>query len=503
MSSNAAATTTRTVQGHLLSQVLQRHARLTPAHPALVFAGGVYSYADLWLTVEALASYLSELDISRLALRTDNGADWILVDLACLLADIVCVPLPTFFSPEQITHSLASSGCDAVLSPGEGFGDHTAPCALLPSMSLSRLSPATCPALPPNTAKITYTSGSTGRPKGVCLSVSNQQLTATAINQGLRSLSVPVHLVALPLATLLENVAGVYTTLMRGATLAVPSLNELGWRGSSGLDIAAFCQCVDRYQPSSLIILPQILRALNGVMARDQWRPPASLKLVAVGGARCAAVEIREARARGLPVYEGYGLSECGSVVSLNLPGSDRPGSAGRPLDHCQLRTTNGQLEVKGNACLGYLGETSPPVSGAWLATGDLARVDPDGYVWLSGRSKNQLISSFGRNISPEWPESELLACPEIRQCLVFGDARPYCGALILAAPGVTPEQIDACLARVNQGLPDYANVVCWQAISEAFSVANHFLTANGRPRREAILEFYRERIDACYREID
>jgi long-chain acyl-CoA synthetase len=489
-------------QPHLLIQTLRQHALGRPEQIALVGADECLSYAGLWRRVEELAATLIEMKVARLALRADNGPAWILVDLACLAADIVCVPLPTFFSPGQLAHSLADSGCDAVLSEGVGFTEDAEPFAPLPTLLCSRIAVPTPPALPVGTAKITYTSGSTGQPKGVCLSVSNQQLTATALNQALQHVPMGRHLVTLPLATLLENVAGIYTTLMRGATLVVPGLAALGWQGSSGMDIDALCACLDRHQCASLIILPQMLRAFNRVLASGRWHPPASLQFVAVGGARCAASDIQQAREAGLPVYEGYGLSECGSVVCLNRPGQDRPGSAGRPLDHCQLRTINGQLEVRGNVCLGYLGDAAAPSSN-WLATGDLASIDPNGYVWLSGRSKNLLISSFGRNVSPEWPESELLACPEIQQCLVFGDARPYCGALILMAPDVTPEQVDACLEQVNQGLPDYAKLACWQGIGEPFSVANGFLTANGRPRREAILEHYCDLIAACYRQAD
>ena len=127
------------------------------------------------------------------------------------------------------------------------------------------------------------------------------------------------------------------------------------------------------------------------------------------------------ARVAGLPAYEGYGLSECASVVALNAPGAVREGSVGRVLPHATLRIDEaGEIHVRGATMLGYLGEEG--ASPEEVATGDLGFINDDGYLYVQGRRKNLLITSLGRNVSPEWVERELLAHTSIGQAVVFGD---------------------------------------------------------------------------------
>jgi long-subunit acyl-CoA synthetase (AMP-forming) len=208
-------------------------------------------------------------------------------------------------------------------------------------------------------------------------------------------------------------------------------------------------------------------------------RPPRSLRFAAVGGAKVSAGLLARARALGLPVYEGYGLSECASVVSLNVPGADRPGSAGRALSHARVRIEEGEIVV---------GE---------LRTGDLGRVDAEGYLHIEGRRSNVLITSFGRNVSPEWPEAELVAGGAIAQAAVFGEARPRLCALVVPAPGATSAAIEAQVRAANERLPDYARIGAWISADEPFTPHNGFATANGRARRDALWRAYGERLDA------
>jgi long-subunit acyl-CoA synthetase (AMP-forming) len=211
--------------------------------------------------------------------------------------------------------------------------------------------------------------------------------------------------------------------------------------------------------------------------------PPASLKLAAVGGAKVSPALLARARALGVPAYEGYGLSECASVVSLNLPHADRPGSVGRPLPHAQVRIHRQEIEVK--------------TGDEWLATGDLGRLDDEGYLYVEGRRKHVLITAYGRNVSPEWPEAELLAGGPIAQAAVFGEAQPMlCALLVPAAPDVDDRAIDAQVQAANRRLPDYARIARWLRAEAPFTPQNGLATANGRVRRDAVWKLYGARLD-------
>ena len=409
-----------------------------------------------------------------LGLLADNGADWVIADLAAQKAGVVLVPLPAFFTETQIAYAVSSSGMDALLgAPLPGFS----PAGVLEGLPFHRRE-AQAADFPPGTAKVTYTSGTTGAPKGVPLSAAQQSAVAGALAQASAGLGLRRHLSLLPLAVLLENVAGIYAPLRAGMEICVPPLAEVGMRGSSGFDARACLAALERWQPHSVILLPQMLAALCAALEHGVL-PPRSLRFAAVGGAKVSPALIARARALGVPAYEGYGLSECASVVSLNLPGADRPGSVGRPLAHARVRIVDGEIHVQD------------------FPTGDLGRLDADGYLYVEGRRKHVLITSFGRNVSPEWPEAELLAGRAIAQAAVFGEARARLCALIVPAPHASREAVEAQVHAANERLPDYARIGAWLRADEPFTPQNGFATVNGRARREALWRAYGERLDA------
>ncbi len=425
------------------------------------------SRLELLLAVEDLAKQLRILNVKSVALYADNGIDWILTDLACRVLGIRIVPVPLFFSAAQIKHTISSSGATALISDQQNVENligATVGQAFCGMTSLYTLEASEPVALPEGTQKITFTSGTTGSPKGVCLSAEQQAAVATAIAAA-ASKDNPKHLCVLPLSTLLENLAGVYAPLLSGGSVNAPSLADVGLAGSSGLDIKQFLHCITEHQPNTMILVPEMLNALTEA-TECGWRPPTSLHFVAVGGGKVSPELVRRARAAGLPAYEGYGLSECASVVTLNVPGADHIGSVGQPLPHVSVQIEQGEIVVRGSEFLGYAGQPD-----SWnaepLRTGDLGHIDDDGFVFVSGRAKNQLISSFGRNISPEWVESELLAGSLLQQVVVIGDARPYCVALVEPRNAATTDtDIDAWIRSVNQKLPDYARVVDWHRVT-------------------------------------
>ena len=472
---------------------LQLHAERT----ALIESGRHLSYASLLNEIGARAQVLRQAGAKRLALALDNGIDWVLWDLAAFRAGLVCVPLPGFFSADQQKHVLDSAGVDTLIAPESPLYKQWGFVETIPQ--LFQRVPAQLPELPPGTLKITYTSGTTGQPKGVCLDADLQLRVAQSLWQTSLSCAVEKHLCVLPLATLLENIAGVYAPLLAGASIELAPMApmaQIGLQGASGFNLPSFLETLNRVQPHSLILLPQLLLAV--VTAVERGLPvPKSLRFIAVGGGRVAPQLLARADALGLPVYEGYGLSECASVVCLNGPGQRQPGTVGKPLGHLQVKlAADGEVLVKGAQMLGYVGE--PPQICEWLASGDLGHFDGE-YLVLHGRKKNQFITAFGRNVNPEWVESELVQQLPIAQAWLQGEALPENVAVVVARfASASDAEIAAAIAAVNQRLPDYARVHHWLRAAQPFNADNGLATANGRLRRAALNNYYQSAIATC-----
>lgn len=459
-------------------------------------------HAALQAQVAALARTLRDQGTRVLATVMDNSPAWVVADLAAAQAGLVHVPLPVFFTPAQMAHATRAAGVDGVLTgaPLAALWPRAAPlpCEVAGQpLTLLRL-PATAVPLPAGTAKITFTSGTTGTPKGVCLSGPAMRRVADGLAQALQPLGITRHLCALPFAVLLENIAGLMAPLSQGAECIVLPLAEVGLQGSSRFDAACLQAAVERHQPHSLILLPQMLRAWAGWLRHHQQRAPASLRMVAVGGASVGAALIQAARAVGIPAHEGYGLSEGASVQTLNLPGADRPGSAGRALPHAQLRlAADGEIEIRGSLFAGYLGDPSPVP--AWWPSGDLGEIDAEGFVHVRGRKKHVLITAYGRNVSPEWVETALRSEGAIAQAVVFGEAQAALSAVLWPMqPAASDAELQAAVDAANQTLPDYARVGHWVRAGAAFTVETGLATANGRPQRPAILAQHADALAAA-----
>jgi long-subunit acyl-CoA synthetase (AMP-forming) len=473
-----------------------------PDNPVLLSNGrDALDRAALVLRIDSVMASLRAraTPAAAVAILADNDPEWLVVDLATQALDVALVPLPSFFTPEQMLHAIHASGAQAMfcadadlaallgfLTPVAGSG---------PLGLYERVQAATT--VPLNgIQKITFTSGTTAAPKGVCLRTGQQWELACALQDGLAPLRLERHLCLLPFAVLLENIAGAYTALLSGATTICPPLIETGLSGASGFDPQVCMDTIERYAPHSIILVPQMLQALVAAAAPEDPRLR-SLRFVAVGGGKTSPALLAAARGRGLPVYEGYGLSECASVVALNLPGAERAGSVGRPLPNRTVRIApDGEILVAGTVAH-YLGESG---SGSGeVATGDLGRVDGDGFLFVDGRKKDVLITGFGRNISPEWPESILTGTGVIAQALVIGEAQPYLVALVVPArAGLAHAALEAVIARANAELPDYARIQRWLVVPP-FTPANGLATANGRPRRERIQTQHAARIATLF----
>ena len=488
--------------------------------PALVDARQAWSREQLGLAVATMASQLHAQGTRVLATVLDNGAPFVVIDEAASAAGIVHVPLPPFFTPAQMQHALQAAGVDTLIVAAPTAVQMAAGSAGLPFTPLpiadpglleaplmqARL-PHAAVALPEGTAKITFTSGTTGTPKGVCLSGAALRAVARSLVQALAPLQIERHLNALPFAVLLENIAGLMAPRKQGATVIALPLAELGLQGSSSFDAARFDAAVRAHAPHSLILLPQMLRAWVGHLVASGQRAPAGLKLVAVGGAAAGAPLVRAAWALGLPVAEGYGLSEGGSVQTLNLPtldaegrlltpADDSAGSVGRALPHARLRVAeDGEILVAGALFSGYLGDQreATPVP-AWWPSGDLGRIDDAGRVFIHGRKKHVLITAYGRNLSPEWVETALKSHPAVLQAVVFGDGAPALSAVLWPTRAGLPDTaLQQAVDAANTTLPDYARVRHWVRGAAAFDASTGLATPNGRPQRAAIFAAHRD----------
>lgn len=431
---------------------------------ALISGMRSLSYHDMIERIELYANALSE--VSTLAIHLDNGIEWILWDLAAFISRTPCVPIPTFFSEQQVTHIVAVAGITHIADE-QGIRE------------IAKKHPLNAhqPVMPEDTVKVTFTSGTTGTPKGVCLSQQGIEELVFSLQKKLDNSFAAHHAVVLPLAILLGNLAGVYTTLIAGGTVHVPSLHDIGLSNPFSPDLKKLATYLAEQKITSTIAVPELLR---GLMATQIPLP--DMKFMAVGGAKIAPELITTARQFGIPAYEGYGLSEAASVVALNTPGNDKSGSVGQVLDHIDLSIVDGEIQINSSAFLGYLGgEKQQP-----FATGDLGSLDEEGFLHIDGRKKNVIITSHGRNISPEWVESTLLAQMGVAQAMVYGDGAAEISALIV--PSHPTVNIQEAVKKANNTLPAYAQVKTYQ-LTSPFSVQEGTLTTNGRPKREQILK--------------
>jgi long-chain acyl-CoA synthetase len=464
-----------------------------------------FSSALIESEVLALVKLLRDKKLTRVALLAGNSIEWTVVDIACREAGICLLPLPVFFSESQRLHAINICSVEAVITDDPDLfdvlsetGGESLPLLGKELFSLCYLNNISQLAkLPENTGKITFTSGSTAEPKGVCLS--HEQLVRQAyILSSMIGLDSPRHLCVLPLSTLLENVAGVYAPILAQGEVIIPSQDLLGFKGSVLVDPQKLLSTLQSVQPDSIILIPQLLLLLVNAI-KQGWKCPSSLKFVAVGGSKVSVDLLTEARELGIPVYEGYGLSECASVVSLNTPQAEKLGSTGKPLPGLTLSLREGEVIVSGNTMLGYVNEPD-----SWnleqIDTGDLGHFDRDGFLHIDGRKKNLFISSYGRNISPEWVESELQANPLLAEAVLLGDSKPYCTALLTVRSSLTSDaEIQAFLDQLNSGLPDYARVMAWHRLAKPLQSESKYMTDNGRPRRDSINEAFQTEIDALY----
>jgi long-subunit acyl-CoA synthetase (AMP-forming) len=425
-----------------------------------------------------------------------------------MMAGMTCIPIPLFFSRQQIKHIIEDAGIDAIICRHQSLsmlqsGQHNPTVSKLSSDSndlyLVRIT-QTRPQKPlSDIAKITYTSGTTGAPKGVCLSHDTLHKVCNALAETSQANAKDRCMILLPLSVLLENLAAVYVPLMVGAEIICLSAPQLGMQAIYLTDSAALGRQIIRRRPTAVIATPHLLAVLVS-MERNIPGILSSLRFIALGGAHTPAALLDAAESLGLPVYQGYGLSEAGSVVSMNRPEDNRTGSVGKPLQHVRLAIADdGEIIIHGKLFSGYL-HHSDKAHDTW-ATGDLGYLDDDGYLYVTGRKNNLIVTSQGRNISPEWIERELCLQDNILQAAILGDGKPFITAILTARPGAAAHDLDSVINRVNQKLPGYACIRQYLVRTTPFTIESGEITPAGDPRRDVIARHHAHELNEIYKE--
>lgn len=435
-----------------------------------------------------------------IAVISRTSYQWALVDQAIWFAGAISVPIYETSSPSQIAHILEDSGAKKIFVAGtsqsravsraidqheladiEQFDLTEAGLAELSSAGTSVLDKAVetarTQATMDSTATVVYTSGTTGTPKGALISHGNLADGAVNIIPWAREIVLntenPRLLMFLPLAHILAR-AVQYFCLVAGIQVAHTS------------DTSNVTKIMQSYQPTWLLVVPRVLeKAHNAIVAQteeatglrknvmtdalevaEQWSRArqsdsmpirlglkhaiydrlvyAKIRQVFGGEARAAisgASPLNEKLAHlftgiGLPIFEGYGLTESTAPAAVNVPQHVRVGSVGKLVPGMEAKLAeSGELLLRGVVISpGYLGaeDTSDSFDDhGWFATGDLAEIDDDGFIYITGRTKDLLVTAGGKNVSPAPLEETISSAPIVGHAIVVGENKPFVGVLI------------------------------------------------------------------------
>ncbi|MDU2143426.1 MAG: AMP-dependent synthetase/ligase [Bifidobacterium longum] len=227
----------------------------------------------------------------------------------------------------------------------------------------------------------------------------------------------------------------------------------------------------------------------------------------------------------GMPVLEGYGMTETCGPVCVSLPEDNRIGTIGMPM--CGITAgiaEDGELVVKGPlVCRGYHnnpGVTAQQITDGWLHTGDLGDISEDGFISITGRKKDLIITAGGKNVSPGLLEASVMTSPVVNQCLVIGDKKPFVAALVtldladannwlesqgaklepdlasLAKNAIVHAEVERAVNAANEGVSRAESIRKFEILPDEFTEANGMLTPSLKTRRAQIVEHYRELID-------
>jgi long-subunit acyl-CoA synthetase (AMP-forming) len=321
--------------------------------------------------------------------------------------------------------------------------------------------------------RVIYTSGSSGKPKGVIIGDRQLDASLNALKTVLSATPADRHLSILPLPQLLEQICGIFLPILAGAETM---FRFEATKALFGAPLEPFVEAFETIKPTTSLLAPAVLGRWVTYLQVNQQTPPETLRFVAVGGASSSPALIKSAQAAGIPVCEGYGLSECCAVVAMSRPDDSVPGTVGKVLDGLDVTIDDGEITVSGpTVMVGYLNGEAAPVR--WH-TGDLGHFEGDRLV-IDGRKDALLVAGSGRNISPEWVEQRINADPRIVSSAL--SIRGKDGALVLIVAVAVPMSCDDLAAHLAD-LPDYARP---QAVIFVAPTEPDFLFPVGTPNRK------------------
>ena len=416
-------------------------------------------------------------------------------------------------------------------------------------------------------ATLVYTSGTTGEPKGAMLSHDNILANVEACTELFTVGPQDQCLSFLPLSHIFERMAGYYLMLHQGVTIAyaesidtvpanlaeikptvvisVPRLYEKMYnrvleRVTTGpwvkkqlffLAINIGKAKVAREQrglpPTALQTkLLDIFETL--VFAKIKARLGGKLRFFVSGGAPLVKGIAEFFLAAGIPIYEGYGLTESSPVIAANYPEHHRIGTVGLPLKNLQVKLAeDGELLVKGPSIFGGYWhkeeQTAATLKNGWLHTGDIASLDSDGYLTITDRKKDIIVTAGGKNIAPQGLENELKADKYISNVMIYGDHRPYLTALVVPdfeslqkyANYKNIDFLDHCslishprildllrrrIDKIQHSFPAYHQIKRFTLLSRDFSGEEGEVTPTLKVKRNIVGHHYGQLIEDLYR---
>ena len=508
-----------------------------------------------------VAAGLLFLGIDRgdaVAILSENRHEWLIADLAILTIGAVTVPLHAPLAPAQVEYQINHSRAKALFVGNLAQAAKVQSCLkntpnLATVISFDPIEAGSLPCRswyelitsathfhelfdaallqeaeikPDDLATIIYTSGTTGDPKGVMLSHGNLLSNAQACGRLLETAPDDVQLNWLPFSHIYARTCDHYATMFAGATLALAGSMETIL--ADFVDVGATrMNSVPRFYDKLWSLVERIGPSEERARRLRELFGPTVRQLTSGGAPLSREVAAGFAEA-GLLLLEGYGLTESSPVITYSTPGANRPGSVGRALPGAEVRiAVDGEILTRGpHVMLGYWQDpeaTRLAIVDDWLHTGDVGRLDEEGFLSITDRKKDLIITSCGKNIAPALLERLLTADPYIDQAVTFGDRKPFVTALIvpnfeaigakaeelgcpigregeMIAPGPILDFLAERVEKIMQQVGQPERVRAFLALGRPFQVETGELTATLKVRRRQILRAFEAPLEALYR---